>query len=145
MTIPNVTMRWCVRKSTCKWCEQPIDNGTPVVTVFFWNRGNENSRKWNNTYSYHPECWIKQGLDYLERNPYIPQHRNKQPNLTVEDKRKRFLLIRKFNSLVQRKKHNYHNYPDTVLDDIKLTQKQVDIMLEVAVLGGVPKGWAEKL
>ena len=145
MTIPNVTMRWCVKKSTCKWCDKYIDNGTPMVSVVFWNKGNIESRKWNSYSKYHPQCWIDQGLDYLRRNPYVPQHREKKPTLSEEDGRKRFLLIRKFNWLVQVKRNCNHNFPDSVLTNINLTQQMIDIMLEVAVIGGVPKGWAEKL
>lgn len=145
MTIPNVTMRWCVKKSTCKWCDQPIDNGTPVVTVFFWNKGNEESRKWNSKFSYHPQCWVDQGLDYLRSNPYQQQVRIRKPNLPKEDRRKRFLLVRRFNALVQKRANCNHSFPDHILTDIDLTQRMIDIMLEVATIGGVPKGWAEKL
>ena len=147
MTIPNVTMKWCVKKSTCKWCEQPIDNGTPVVTVFFWNKGNEDSRKWNTKYSYHPQCWVAQGLDYLNRNPYVPQTRRKKPTLCEEDRRTRFLLVRKFHKAEQVRNINRDggSYPDKLLAEIRLTQQMVDIMLEVATVGGVPKSWAERL
>lgn len=143
MTIPNVTMRWCVKKSTCKWCVQPIDNGTPVVTVFFWNKGNPENRRWNRSYSYHPQCWVEQGLDYLSRNPYVPQHREKKPTLCEEDRRKRFLLIRRFHKAEQMRKGG--SFPDNLLAEARLTQQMIDIMLEVATLGGVPKSWAERL
>jgi len=144
LTIPNVTMRWCVKKSTCKWCEQSIDRGTPIVSVVFWNKGNEESRKWNYYAKYHPQCWVAQGLDYLSRNPYVPQHRVKKPTLSDEDKRKRYLLVRKFHKAIQLRK-NCANYPDGVLTEIRLTQQMVEIMLEAVTLGGVPKKWAEKL
>lgn len=143
MTIPNVTIKWCVKKSTCKWCGQSIDNGTPVVTVFFWNKGNPDSRGWNRSYSYHPQCWIEQGLDYLNRNPYVPQHREKKPALCEEDRRKRFLLVRRFHKAEQMRQGG--NYPDNVLAEARLTQQMIDIMLEVATIGGVPKSWAERL
>jgi len=147
MTIPNVTMRWCVKKSTCRWCDQSIDNGTPVVTVFFWNKGEDSgkwNRKWNVRFSYHPQCWVDQGLDYLNRNPYIPQHREKKPTLCEEDRRKRFLLVRKFHKAEQMRK-NSGSYPDNLLAEVRLTEQMIGIMLEVAVLGGVPKSWAERL
>jgi len=145
MTIPNVTMRWCVRKSTCKWCGQPINNGTPVVTVFFWNKGSEDSRRWNTKFSYHPQCWVNQGLDYLGRNPYVPQIREKKPTLCEEDRRKRYLLVRRFHKADQMMKNCNHSDPDSLLAEIRLTQQVIDIMLEVATVGGVPKSWAERL
>ena len=145
MTIPNVTMRWCVRKSTCKWCEQPINSGTPMVAVVFWNKGNENSRKWNAYRKYHPQCWIDQGLDYLERNPFVLRHRDRKSPLCEEDRRKRYLLVRRFHKAEQTRKNCNHNYPDDILTEIRLTQQMIDIMLEVVALGGVPKSWAERL
>ena len=149
MTIPNVTMRWCPKKSTCRWCEQPIEKGTPEVHVFYWNKGNKDSRKWNTTQFFHVvneegiHCWDEQGLDYLKRNPYVSRYKGRRPTLSEEDRRKRFLLVRRFNAITQRKRNN-NNFPDNILMDIKLTQQMIDIMLETAIVGGVPKGWVEK-
>ena len=142
MTIPNVTMVWCQKKATCRWCEQPIEVATPMVRVFFWNKGQEDNRRWNVQHCYHPECWIKQGLDYLNKNPYVPK--NKRIMLSKEDARKRFLLVRKFHALVQRKDNIKSEYPDNILTEARITNQMVEIMLEMALLGGVPKSWAEK-
>lgn len=143
MTVPNVTMTWCMRKSTCKWCEQSIEQATPVVTVFFWNKGKEDNRRWNVKQFYHPNCWVAQGMDYLGRNPYVPRRR--EPKLCTEDMERRRFLIDRFHSLYQKRCSNHGQYPDGILREIDLTQRMVDTMMEVAALGGVPKGWAEKL
>lgn len=145
MTIPNVTMRWCAKKSTCKWCGLSIEKGTPVISIFFWNKGNPDSRKWNTNYSYHPQCYIDQGMDYLNRNPYVSSYKGRRPVLSEEDRRKRFLLIRKFHALDQRRRNCNHSFPDSILTDIRLTEQMVEIMLELATVGGVPEAWAEKL
>jgi len=146
MTVPNVTITWCRGNAKCKWCEQPISIGTPMVRVFFWNRGNEDSRKWNRQYCYHfPDCYSKQGMDYLNRNPYVPKPRKQRTLLSVENKRKRFLLIRKFNELSQRRGKIKDDYPDSLLLEANLTKRMVDIMLEVATVGGVPEAWAGKI
>ena len=145
MTIPNVTMRWCVKKSTCKWCDQPIENGTPLVSVVFWNKGNPESRKWNYYAKYHPQCWVDQGLDYLRRNPYvIRQRKPRERTLCEEDRKKRYLLVMRFHRAEQQRK-NSGKFPDNLLAEARLTQRMVDIMLEVATIGGVPKSWAERL
>ena len=143
MTIPNVTMRWCPKKSTCKWCDKTIETRTPMVAVMFWNKGSD-SRKWNSYAKYHPQCWVDQGLDYLTRNPYVTKNLGKKSILSVEYRRKRFLLVRRFNALVQKRKCG-HSYPDNILVEIDLTQRMVEIMLEVTTVGGVPKSWVEKL
>ncbi len=142
--IPNVTMRWCQRKATCRWCELPIVTGTAVVAVFFWNKGS-GDRRWNTQICYHPDCWVKQGLDYLDRNPYVPVRVRDKLKLSVEDKRKRFLLVRRFHALEQRKGNVKADYPDKLLVEVRLTKQMADIMLDVARIGGIPKSWAEKL
>ena len=148
MTVPNVTMTWCRKKSNCKWCEQPIEQATPVVTVFFWNKGNDNNRRWNVKQFYHPECWIKQGLDYLSRNPFVSKQKGRSGRKTTmceEDRRKRFLLVRRFHALYQRRNNIDMNYPDNLITEANLTQQMVDLIVEATTLGGVPKGWVEKL
>lgn len=151
MTVPNVTIVWCRKKATCKWCEQPIDIATAMVRVFFWNKGEDGNRKWNAQFCYHvvnqdgTHCWDEQGLDYLRRNPYVPHRRGRKPSLSVEDTRKRYLLVRKFHALSQRRKNMNHSYPDSLLVDERLTKQMVNIMMEIVPLGGVPKSWVEKL
>lgn len=145
MTIPNVTMRWCRKKATCKWCGKPIEVGTPMVVVFFWNKGNKDSRRWNITQYYQPQCWVEQGLDYLNKNPFVPHKRGRVRVLSDKDARKRYLLVRKFHALEQRRKNIKVPYPDNLLAETKLTKQMADIMLDVANLGGVPKSWAERL
>ncbi len=145
MTIPNVIISWCQRAAQCRWCEQSITKGTPMVKVFFWNKGDDGSRRWNISLYYHfPDCYSKQGMDYLNRNPYVPKIGRKNKPAS-EDRRKRFLLIRRFNELHQRKSRIVDNYPDSLLVEVELTKRMVDVMLEVAILGGVPKSWSEKL
>ena len=147
MTIPNVTITWCGNgKARCKWCEQPIATGTAMVRVYYWNKGNEERRSWNIQNCYHfPDCYVAQGKDYLDRNPYVVKVRARRNLLSPEDKRKRFLLIRRFNELVQRRNKIAVGYPDNLAVEIQLTERMVEVMMEVAVLGGVPKSWAGKI
>jgi len=152
MTIPNVTITWCRRKAKCRWCEQPIEIATPMVRVFFWNKGNIESRKWNSQNCYHPECWIKQGLEYLEKNPFVyhktdntRQTKVNNSPLSEEDKRNRYLLVRRFNELAQRKNNIKTPYPDCLPIEANIIKNMTNIMMEVAVLGGVPKSWAAKI
>jgi len=117
-----------------------------MVRVFYWNKGNEETRRWNTQQCYHfPDCYVKQGMDYLARNPYAPRVRVRKVVLSPEDARKRFLLVRKFNELVQRRGKLVDGYPESLLSEANLTRKMVEVMLEVATLGGVPKSWSQKL
>ena len=146
MTAPNVTIKWCQKKARCRWCEQFVELGTPMVKVFFWNKGEDGNRKWNISHYYHfPECYAKQGLDYLNRNPYVPHARGRKTKLPEADRRKRFLLVRKFNELVQRRNNIKLPYPDSLAMEAQLTKRMVDTMLEITTVGGVPKSWVKKV
>lgn len=145
MTIPNVYMNWCHRKATCKWCNFTIEAGVPIVTVFFWNKGDKDKRKWNTKYYYHPQCWVEQGLDYLKMNPYVPYIRHKKPTLTKEQKGERLTLLRKKAALDQRKRNIKSDYPDRVLIEARINKEIAILMVEVALIGGIPKRWLETL
>ncbi len=87
MTIPNVVMRWCKKKAKCRWCEEDIELANPMVAVVFRNKMVESNRSWNTYLYYHPDCWVKQGLDYLNRNPYVEQRRRSRTLLLSEEDR----------------------------------------------------------
>ena len=145
MTVPNVLFVWCRKKATCKWCEQPIEISMAMVKVFYWNKGEDGNRKWNSQYCYHPQHYIEQGMDYLNRNPYIPHVRGRKSKLSPEDRIKRLVLVKRFNRLCKRKDNINLGYPDNALVEAKLTKEMVEIMMDVVLVGGVPKSWATKL
>lgn len=141
MTVPNVTMRWCVNHATCAHCNTYVDSGTPLVTVFFWNRGGPDHKGYNVKKYYHPQCWIEQGLDYLEKNPYIRPPHKKKLVLEPEQAELRYKLLRRKASIDQRLRNMDVSYPDHLLIEARLKQQVVDIMMEIAVVGGIPKKW----
>lgn len=145
--IPNVYMTWCYRQAICPWCNLPILVRTPEVNVFFWNKGNPERRGYNYKKHYHPDCWVAQGLDYLRMNPYIPRKGAKPrlTKLTPEQKRKRYLLLRKKASLEQRKREIKAPYPDRLLIETRLDIQIIDVILDISRVGGIPKGWMECL
>lgn len=122
-----------------------------MVTVFFWNKGSEESRKWNTKQYYHARdkgnryCWIEQGLDYLTMNPYIPYTRHKKAKLTERQTKMRVVLLRRKAALDQRKKKVKSDYPDRVLIDARLNKQIAELMVKIAPIGGVPKKWLENL
>lgn len=145
MTVPNVYISWCQNKAKCRWCPEPIEAGTPMVTVFFWNKGNEERRSWNLKLHYHPQCWIDQGLDYLKMNPYVSRKARKQnikvSSLSPERKEHRVTLMRRKGSLEQRKRNLKSDYPDRVLAEARLDKQIAEIMVEIAGVGGIPPKW----
>ncbi|KKN75159.1 hypothetical protein LCGC14_0383180 [marine sediment metagenome] len=140
-TIPNVFMYWCQHKAKCRWCEKDVEAGTPVIKVYFWNKGNEEKRGWNVSRYYHPQCYIEQGLDYLKLNPYTPYVRKRPDNnLTSEQKELRYKLLRRKASIDQRKKRLNSSHP---LETARLDEQISKIMVEITKVGGIPKRWLE--
>lgn len=144
--IPNVCMVWCQKKAICGHCEKEIEVGAPMVTVFFWNKGNDN-RRWNVKKYYHPNCWIEQGLDYLKMNPYVPYRRggNNKFDLTPEQKEKRKSILRKKASLEQRRRKLKSDYPDRILIEARIDSQIADLAVEIGGIGGIPKRWLNQL
>ena len=138
--IPNVYMSWCKRRAECKWCMRPITAGTPMVLVFFWNKGAQDGKKFNVKLYFHPQCWVEQGLDYLKMNPYVPYIRSRKLELTVEEKKQRYILLRRKCSLDQRKR-NLADTPDRTLTEARLNKEIAKLMLEIVKVGGIPKRW----
>ena len=144
MTIPNVSMSWCQRKAQCGYCPDFIESGTPLVSVFYWNKGTPDHKGFNSKFYYHPDCWVKQGLDYLGKNPYVPVYKGAKPlPLTPEERARRNILLRRKCSLEQRRRTIPVDSPKRQLLEARLDIKVVELMLEIAPLGGIPKKWLE--
>lgn len=149
MTIPNVYMNWCQRKATCKWCEKTVEAGTPMVNVFFWNKGREGAPKWNVKWYYHPQCWVEQGLDYLKMNPYVSKNIRegitKLSQLSEKEQKHRITLMRRKAALDQRRKNIKAGYPDRILVEARLDKQVAEIMVKIAEVGGIPPKWLDNL
>lgn len=145
MTIPNVCMVWCQRQANCGWCDKPIEVATTEVTVFYWNKGADGHR-WNVKRYYHPQCWIDQGVDYLNLHPYCAgERRGPKPNLSLskEEMDKRLHLLRKKATLEQRKRNLDPKRADYLSAVLKLEIKVLDTIQEIAPIGGVPRKWLD--
>ncbi len=140
MTIPNVTMTWCQRVAKCEWCPGSIEAGVPLVTVFFWNKGSPEHKGFNVKKYYHPNCWVEQGLDYLKKNPYVPYLRKKKLELTLEESKQRYVILKRKSAIDQRKR-KLEDMPGSAIALVILDQKITELMLEIAPIGGIPKRW----
>ena len=141
MTVSNVSMSWCLRQANCHYCETLVEAGTPLVTVFFWNKGTEEHKGFNSKFYYHPTCWVNQGLEYLRNNPYVPYKRTRTLPITQEQRVQRNILLRRKCSLDQRKRNLKMDFPDRVLVEARIDTQIVELMLEIAPIGGIPKRW----
>lgn len=57
----DVWITWCKRTQNCRYCEQPILPGTPMVKVRFRTR----IQHWAIHRKFHPNCWLEQGIKAL--------------------------------------------------------------------------------
>lgn len=112
-----------------------------MVKTKWWKKGCRVVQK-----CYHPECWLKQGYDYLNSNPYIYKYRKcgrKSLKLTDEQR-----VIRK-RLLVKMAKLNQRLAECSKLEDsdsklVKVSQimiKKEELRKEIEKYGGVPKSW----
>lgn len=140
MTIPNVTITWCQRTAKCAWCPDHINAGAPLVTVFWWSRGSPDHKGYNVKKYYHPNCWVAQGLDYLKMNPYVPYIRKKKLELSPEQSKQRYSILKRKAAIDQRKR-GLEGRPDRVAAEALLNMKIAELMIEIASVGGIPKKW----
>ena len=137
MTIPNATMNWCNRTAKCEWCPENINAGEPMVTLSYWNKGSPDHKGFNIRKYYHPDCWVAQGLDYLKKNPYVPYIRKAKMDLTPEQSKQRYILLRRKSAIDQR----IRGLVDKPVMEARLNIMITEIMLEIAPIGGIPKKW----
>ena len=129
----------------CRGCSQDISAGTPVVTVFFWMKGDERERRWNIKNYYHPQCWGENGLDYLKLNPYVPYVRKQRLELGDDKRKQRYCILRKKAMLEQRKQKLNPSNEGYTLAKVRLEEKISKLFSEIALVGGIPRKWVDTI
>src|SRR4030042_5036118 len=93
-----IYMKACRKKATCYWCKEPIENKTYMVVGQYYKG------KWRIKRNWHPDCWIEQGIDALEHYKTVEKRGGKKLALADEDKKKRFKILARRASVLQRLK-----------------------------------------
>jgi len=138
----DVWMTWVKRKTRCRYCGETMEKATPMVTGKLWRKGNPESRKINIRFYWHPQCWVKQGLDYLSLHPYSSGSRGrKQLKLGEEDAKLRYKLLRKYAALRQRVTKLATKYPDNVLPILRIETQMKETAAKINEVGGIPPKW----
>jgi len=120
----------------CRYCEKEITVATPMV-IGQTKRGNRTYRMY-----FHPQCWLDNGMAYLNKNPYTPGIRGRRKlSLGPDDTRKRYLLIRRYNTFKYRK-DKLNRFPDDLLESIRLEGEMDKIAEVIKDIGGIPAKWA---
>ena len=139
----DIRMVWCKRQTKCRHCEEVIEVATPMVMGKLYKGV---KRRLTITMYWHPQCWIDTELAYLDDNPYTPGIRGrKRLSLPLDEQRKRFLLIRRYNTLKSRKDKLPSGNPDDILRIISMEEKMAQIAKEMEEIGGIPQKWLIKV
>ena len=129
----NIAIRWSVRKTKCRYCEEDVVKDTPLLV---WTRKWKN-HTWIFLHYYHPECWMAERMYYLNDRPKPVRtngdglgHGGGRPplNTTEEEKKERKVRINRRNRLISGK------YP---FDEVKLGKIRARLM----EIGGLPTSW----
>jgi len=139
----DVWMTWCRRKAVCKYCGEDIVKATPIVKC---KSVRGNTTKLTTMMYFHPKCWVENGMDYLEKNPYTSGMRGrKRLELSDEDRRARYLLLRKYAGLKQRLGNIVTKFPDNLEPTLRIEEQMRQIMVDISVVGGIPPKWLEQI
>jgi len=129
----SIWMRICRKQATCGYCKKPILNKELMVV------GLRRKGKWRFRKCWHPECWLEQGKQELERREYVETRGCKRMPIDDETRKRRFRLLARRASVLQRirkavevRDANKVVHLGEMLDRIKE---------EIGPLGGVPKSW----
>jgi len=141
----RVWMTWCKRRATCKYCGEYIEVGTPMVKGVIDKSQNPKMMITYKTY-FHPQCWVENGLAYLERNPYTPAARGrKRSNLSFVDNQKRRKILARFASYQQSLRKIVGDSPRDKAAKVRINNKVNGLVDEITKLGGVPVSWLGKI
>ena len=139
----NVWIRRTRKKTVCAHCGKSILNGEYQV-VCQWYMKLKSNRTWQKRKSFHPQCWIEQGIAEVEKRPVVETRGwGSRPRVPDADKPARFAILRRRASVVQRIKKEVEK-PDEEKDIdriIHLGELLNKLKDEIEPLGGVPKSW----
>lgn len=145
----------CKRSAKCRYCEQPITKGEPMVAgKLFKNTYQEQGRRnWTMYFYWHAQraedggcCWLDDGiarLDTPEATKLEAKRGRKPLTLSPEDKKLRFKILARRARVVQRLlEEMYKPECNRSMDRIIHLGSQIEKQKEeIEPLGGVPKSW----
>lgn len=129
----QVWMKACRKKATCAWCGEDVKNCTYMVVGQYY------IGKWRKRKNWHPDCWIAQGIDALERRDYV-ENRGRQKLALADDKKiMRFKILARRASVLQRMRKAQEEGKIEQMTRLGLQLEK--LMVEIEPYGGVPNSW----
>lgn len=141
----DIWITYCKRVSACGFCKQPIKTGSPMVKGKQWRKKSGAAAIWSYYFRWHPECWLKQGLEKLELHPYVPALTGRKKLQIDEIERViRLYLLRTRARLISKLK-DQSLYGPNGIEPEKIIDKLGALKKAIALVGGIPKSWEKPL
>lgn len=138
----SVWLRKTRKQGTCVYCDKPILNGEYQVVCQHYMKLRSGKTWWKRR-SFHPQCWIDQGIAEIESRPVIETRGRKKLSMSDGDRTARMAIMRRRGAAIQRirlevKKPKGEQSIDRL---IHLGGMLNSLKAEILPYGGEPKSW----
>lgn len=133
----DVWMTQARRISRCHYCPEPIRQLDPEVIG--QTKRTKGGRTFTRIRRWHPQCWITQGLSYIEQHPVVIRQGRPRLELDPVTRHRRLQLLRSHAQLMHYSREAWTS--GNILRSVHCWLKASDLHEEMSQLGGVPKGW----
>lgn len=142
----DIWISWCRRTAKCHFCELPITVATPMVKGKLWKKVGE-ATSWSYRPNWHPQCWIEEGLVYLEQHPYQAKSTGRPKlKLSEADAEQRQTLVRRRSRLIYILREMLTNGKDFEHPSvIKILNRLLKLRIDIELFGGAPRSWDKPL
>lgn len=131
--------KWLQRTARCRECGQTMQQKEAAVIGSY-----ESANGYFIKSTWHPQCWVRQLMNWLEEHPWQPKHHGGRRSLGLSkaDRRRRLALLRQFSRL--RAQRVEAVAMDWMYKLPELDQAAHSIMQEMELVGGAPAAWTRR-
>jgi hypothetical protein len=139
----DIWVTYCRRRSKCRYCEEYILAGKPILVGKIWKQAGTTDvkRRFCVTLRWHPSCWLEQAMQRLDKVEYIPRKGRPLLQMSEEDKASRFAILRRRAAILQRIRVETAKPEQNIDRIIHLGAMLADLKEEIKPYGGAPKSW----
>jgi len=114
-----------------------------MVVGKLWRNREGTAMKWVTKFYWHPQCWIDQAIQKLERLPPVVETRGmRKPKVPDEMRGARVKIMARRAAIVQRIKIEMSKNDGTSVDKlIHLGEMLNRLKEEIELVGGAPESW----
>lgn len=114
-----------------------------VVKLIYWVTKDDSNRRWIRYLRFHPQCWIDQAVEKLEKQPKLETRGAKKSALSDSDRAARFKIMARRASTTQRIRAEVSRPKEKQSIDAVIHLGDILNRLrdEIEPFGGAPKNW----